>query len=84
MKQMTGRITQRRNLKGIILTPGALFVSLLAGRFRSHIGEHYPTRDPYTANRCKPLRRSANTQQKPYAYFLGRTVWVSLFAIYVL
>ena len=61
-------------MEEVTLTPGSLLVSPLAYRCRSHAGEHKPTRDPYTTNHCKPLRRSANTQHKPYAYFLGRTV----------
>ena len=71
---MAGRITKRRNLEWVTLTPGALLVSPLANRCRSHTGEHKTTRDPHSANRCKPLHRSANTQHKPCAYFLGRTV----------
>ena len=75
---MTGRITKRTNLEGVTPTQGLLLVSPLANRCRSHTGKVKPTRDPYTSNRCKPLRRSANAQHKPCAYFLGRTVYPTM------
>ena len=76
---MTGRIAKRRiakrmNPEWVTITPGPLLVLPLANRCRSLTAQHNPTRDPHTENRCKPLRWSANTQHKPCAYFLGRTV----------